>query len=65
MDDADKWNIEKFVGQNFGLWKVQMELLLIKQDLSNALLGKSKGKASLLDEEWEKLDKKARENIFL
>ena len=65
MDEANKWKIEKFSGQNFGLWKVQIESLLIKQDLQPALLGKTKGKGSLSDEEWEKLDLKARATIFL
>lgn len=65
MDEADKWKIEKFAGQNFRLWKVQMESLLIKQDLSLALLGKTKGKGSMSDEDWEKMDMKARATIFL
>ena len=65
MDEADKWKIEKFSGQNFGLWKVQIESLLIKQDLQLALLGKTKGKGSLSEEDWEKLDLKARATIFL
>ena len=51
MDEEDKWKIEKFSGQNFGLWKVQIESLLIKQDLQPALLGKTKGKGSLSDED--------------
>ena len=65
MDEADKWKIKKFSGQNFGLWKVQIESLLIKQDLQPLLLGKTKGKGSLIDEEWEKLDLKERATIFL
>ena len=65
MDEAEKWKIEKFSGQNFGLWKVQLESLLIKQDLQPALLGKTKGKGSLSDEDWEKLDLEARATIFV
>ncbi|XP_059075368.1 GDSL esterase/lipase EXL2-like [Cryptomeria japonica] len=65
MEEADKWKIEKFAGQNFGLWKVQMESLLIKQDLALALEGKAKGQGTLSDPEWEKMDKKARATIFL
>lgn len=29
MEEADKWRIEKFLGQSFGMWKTQMEALLI------------------------------------
>ena len=45
--------IEKFFGQSFQLWKVQMESLLIKQDLSLALEGKAKKPAGMADEDWE------------
>lgn len=57
--------IEKFSGQSFGLWKVQMESLLIKQDLSLTLEGKAKKPAGMADEDWEKLEKKVRATIFL
>lgn len=77
-DDIDDWEnqcwifrvmeeakIEKFLGQNFSLWKVQMEWLMIKQDLSIALEGKGKKLSLMVDEEWEKLDKKEKAMIFL
>lgn len=65
MDEANKWKIEKFSGQNFGLWKVQIESLLIKQHLQLALLGKTKGQGSMSDEDWEKIDQKEKATIFL
>ena len=39
--------IEKNSGQNFELWKVQIESLLIKQDLQPTLLGKTKGQRKM------------------
>lgn len=50
MEEA---KFEKFSGQNFGLWKVQMESLLIKKDLSLALEGKAKNPSTMADEDWE------------
>jgi len=35
-----KWDIEKFTGDNnFGLWKVKMEAVLIQQKCGEALKG--------------------------
>ncbi|XP_059071923.1 uncharacterized protein LOC131871322 [Cryptomeria japonica] len=42
-----------------------MESLLIKQDLSLTLKGKAKKPVGMIDEDCEKLDKKARATIFL
>lgn len=40
MKEADKWRIQKFSGQNLGMWKLQLEALLIQNDLSIMLEGK-------------------------
>lgn len=62
MEEA---KVEKFSRQNFSLWKVQMESLLIKKDLSLVLEGKAKKPSMMANEEWETLDKKAKATIFL
>jgi hypothetical protein len=37
---SSKWDIEKFTGDNdFGLWKVKMEAMLIHQKYEKALKG--------------------------
>jgi hypothetical protein len=37
---GSKWNIEKFTGDNdFGLWKVKMEAMLIQQKCEKSLKG--------------------------
>ena len=37
---GSKWDIEKFTGDNdFGLWKVKMEAVLIQQKCEKALKG--------------------------
>ena len=39
---GSKWDIEKFTGDNdFGLWKVKMEVVLIQQKCEKALKGES------------------------
>lgn len=37
---AAKYKLEKFTGKNdFGLWRVKMQALLVKQGLADALYG--------------------------
>lgn len=61
----DKWRIEKLSEESFGMWKLQLEVLLIQKDLSIRLEGKSKKPIGMLDEDWDKLDWKAATTIIL
>lgn len=61
----DKWRIEKFSGQNFGMWKLQLETLLIQKDLAITLEGKSNKPIDMSNEDWKKLDRKAVATIIL
>ena len=64
MKDA-KFRFEKFNGQNFSLWKMQMEDYLYQKDLYLPLSGKSKKQAAMTDAEWNILDRKALEIVQL
>jgi hypothetical protein len=50
---------------NFKLWKVKMQDMLVQQGVSKALLGKSKKTECMSDEEWEDNDARALNAIFL
>ena len=63
MEDKGKLKVDRFNGQNFQLWKVQMEDYLYKKDLWKPLEGKSKKQGTMSDEEWEILDRKALGSI--
>jgi len=64
MASNGKIEIKKFNGQSFQLWKLNMEDLLVDKDqwitvdLGNKQMGVS-------DEEWKKLDQKAKSTIRL
>ena len=58
MEDG-KFRIEKFNGQNFPLWKMQMEDYLYQKDLYLPLSGKTKKPVAMTDVEWNILDRKA------
>ena len=58
MEDG-KFRVEKFNGQNYQLWKMQMEDYLYQKDLFLPLSGVAKKPATMKDEEWEILDRKA------
>ena len=64
MVSSRKIEIEKFNGQSFELWKFKMDDLLVDKDhwimvdLDTKLMGVS-------DEEWKKLDWKAKSTIRL
>ena len=62
MASSGKIEIEKFNGQSFELWKLNMEDLLVDKDQWIAVdLGtKPKG---VSNEEWKKLDRKAKRKI--
>ena len=64
MADEGK-KVEKFNGQNYQLWKMQMEDYLYQKDLWRPLEGKAKKPAAMSDEDWEILDRKALGSIRL
>ena len=64
MEDG-KFRVKKFNGQNFSLWKMQMEDYLYKKDLHLPLGGKTKMPTGMKDEEWNLLDRKALGTIRL
>ena len=58
--EEGKFRVKKFNGQNYQLWKMQME------DYLYLLLGgKAKQLAAMKDEEWEVLDRKALGTIWI
>ena len=59
MADDGKFNVEKFNGQNFPLWKMQIKDYLYQKDLYLPLSGKTKNPAAMTDVEWNILDRKA------
>jgi hypothetical protein len=64
MESSSKIEIERFNGQNWELWKIKIEDILIYQEqwtsicLGTQLIGMSM-------EEWEKLERKERKTIRL
>jgi hypothetical protein len=65
MSEDGKFRVEKFNGQNYQLWKMQMEDYLYQKDLFLPLSGVEKKSAAMKDEEWEILDRKALGTIRL
>jgi hypothetical protein len=59
MSEDGKFRVEKFNGQNYQLWKMQMEDYLYQKDLFLPLGGIEKKPTTMKDEEWEILDIKA------
>jgi hypothetical protein len=59
MAEDGKFRVEKFNGQNYQLWKMQMEYYLYQKDLFLPLGGIEKKSTTMKDEEWEVLDRKA------
>ena len=65
MAEDLKVRVEKFNGQNYPLWKMQMEDYLYQKDLYLPLGGKAAKPAAMKDEEWNLLDRKALGTIRL
>ena len=59
MSEDGRFRVEKFNGQNYQPWKMQMEDYLYQRDLYQPLSGKAKKLTSMVDTEWEVLDRKA------
>src|SRR3984885_751111 len=64
MGSSEKTKIEKFNGQSFELWKLKMEDLLVDKDQWIAVDPGTKP-MGVTDEEWKKLDQKAKSTIRL
>ena len=65
MVEDGKFRVEKFNGQNFPLWKMQMEYYLYQKYLYLPLSGKTKKLMTMTEEEWEILDRKALKIVRL
>jgi hypothetical protein len=65
MLEDGKFRVEKFNGENYQLWKMQMEDYLYQKDLFLPLSGVAKKPTAMKDEEWEILDRKALGTIWL
>ena len=59
MAEDGKFRVEKFNGQNFQLWKMQMEDYLCQKDLYLPLRKKTKKLMAMTDAEWDILYRKA------
>ena len=61
-----RFEIEKFNGRNnFEIWKVKMDDLLIQQGVAKAPLGKSKQPFAMTDDEWSDIDDRELSGIRL
>ena len=65
MAEDGMFRVEKFNGQNFSLWKMQMEDYLYQKDLYLPLGRKTKMPMGMTDEEWNLLDRKALGTVRL
>ena len=63
MADDGKLRVDRFNGENFQLWKMQMEDYLYQKDLWKPLEGKIENQGTLTNEEWEILDRKEFEEF--
>jgi hypothetical protein len=59
METLTLSDMEKLNGANFSLWKSQMEDVLILKYQYLSIERATKKPSSMMDEEWNKLDKKA------
>ena len=65
MVEDGKFSIKKFNGQNFPLWKMQMEDYLYQKYLYLPLSKKTKKPMDMTDAKWEILDRKALRTVWL
>ena len=61
---SSRVDIEKFNGQNFELWMLKMEDLLVDKE-QWVVVDLGTNPASMSSEDWEKLDRKVRSMIHL
>ena len=65
MAKEGKFRVKKFNGQNYQLWKMQMEDYLYQKYLYLSLGEKTKQPTNMKDEEWEVLDRKTGKNMVV
>ena len=65
MVEDGKFRVEKFNGQNYQLWNIQMEDYLYQKDIYLPLGGKTNKLTSMKEKKWDILDKKALGTIRL
>jgi hypothetical protein len=65
MAEDGKFRVEKFNGQNYQLWKLQMEDYLYQKDILLPLGEITNKMTTMKDEEWEVLERKALGTIRL
>ena len=65
MAKDGKFRVKKFNGQNFPLWKMQMEDYLYQKYLYLPSSGKIKKPTAMTDTEWEILNRKAFRTVRL
>ena len=65
MAEDLKLRVGKFNGQNYPLWKMQMEDFLYKKDLYLPLGGIAAKSAAMKDGDWNLLDRKELGTIRL
>jgi len=58
MVEDGRFRVKKFNGQDYQLWKMQMEDYLYQRDLYLPLSEKIKKSTSMIDTQWNILDKK-------
>jgi len=59
MAEEGRFRVDKFNGQNYQLWKMQMEDYLYQKNLYQPLSGKAKKLKSMTGTEWDIFDRKA------
>ena len=59
---ATKFEIEKFNGRNFSLWKLKIRAILRKDNCLDAIDGRP---ADITDEKWKEMDDNAVANLHL
>ena len=65
MAEDLKLRVDKFNGQNYPLWKMQMEDFLYQKDLYLPLGGRAAKAFAMKDEDWNLLDRKELGTIRL
>src|SRR3954465_15299856 len=61
-----KFKVEKFDGEvNFLLWKMRVMSLLVKEETYQALQGIRKKPSTMGEDDWKKIDVKAKATIVL
>ena len=65
MPEDGKFRVEKFNGKKFLLWQMQMECYLYQKDSYLPLSRKTKKLRTMIDEEWNLLDRKELRKIRL